>query len=147
MIDVASALRSEVERAAARFEQVTESQVDGDRGPGKWVRKEILGHLIDSAINNHQRFVRAQLGNTFSGPGYDQRAWVQAQRYRERPWLELVELWVAMNRHVAAVIEKVPAEKLQVPCTVGDSEPVPLEWLMRDYLHHVRHHLAQIACD
>jgi hypothetical protein len=144
MIDVASALRSEVGHAAARFTQLTESEADRDRGQGKWVKKEILGHLIDSAINNHQRFVRAQLGNAFSGPGYDQEAWVRVQQYRERPWLELVELWVALNRHVAAVIERVPAEKLQTPCTIGDHEPASLEWWMRDYLRHLRHHLAQI---
>jgi hypothetical protein len=145
MNDVASALRSEVGHAAARFTQLTESEAGRDRGQGKWVTKEVLGHLIDSAINNHQRFVRAQLGNAFSGPGYDQEAWVQLQGYRERPWLELVELWVALNGHVAAVIERVPAEKLQTPCTIGDHEPASLEWWMRDYVRHLRHHLAQIA--
>jgi len=112
MIDVASALRSEVEGAAVRFTGLTEGEAVRDRGPDKWVKKEILGHLIDSAINNHQRFVRAQFANPFSGPGYEQQAWVQVQRYRERPWCELVELWVALNRHVAAVIKRVPAEKL-----------------------------------
>lgn len=145
MIDVASALRSEVERAAVGFTRLTESEAVRDRGQGKWVKKEILGHLIDSALNNHQRFVRAQLDNPFIGPGYDQQAWVQVQRYRERSWRELVELWVALNRHVAAVIESVPPEKLQIPCIIGDREPASLEWWMRDYVRHLRHHLEQIA--
>jgi len=145
MIDVASALRSVVERAAVGFTRLTESEAVRDRGQGRWVTKEILGHLIDSAVNNHQRFVRAQLANPFIGPGYDQQAWVQVQRYRDRPWSELVELWVALNRHVAAVIEGVPAEKLQTPCTIGDREPASLEWWMRDYLRHLRHHLEQIT--
>jgi hypothetical protein len=66
-------------------------------------------------------------------------------RYRDRPWAELVELWAALNRHVAIVIESVPAEKLQTPCTIGDYEAVQLEWWMRDYLRHLRHHLTHIA--
>ena len=145
MIDVASALRSEVERAAVALIRLTEREVVRDRGQGKWVKKEILGHLIDSAVNNHQRFVRAQFANPFNGPGYDQRAWVQVQRYRERPWRELVELWAALNRHVAAVIERVPAETLQTPCTIGHGEPASLEWWMRNYVRHLRHHLEQIT--
>jgi hypothetical protein len=144
MIELAAAIRDEVERASARFNGWSEAGVMRDRGVGKWVRKEILGHLIDSAANNHQRFVRAQLTSPFVGPGYDQQAWVSLHRYRERPWADLVALWVALNRHVAAVIESVPAEKLQTPCIIGDHEPAPLEWWMRDYLRHLKHHLEQL---
>jgi hypothetical protein len=145
MIDLAAELRAEVERWAVRFRTMSETDVVQDRGVGKWVKKEILGHLIDSAANNHQRFVRAQFVNPFVWPGYDQQAWVQLHRYRERPWGELVELWVVLNRQIAAVIESVPAEKLQTSCIIGDGEPKPLEWWMRDYLHHMRHHLEQIG--
>ena len=145
MIDVAAALRSEVERAAVGFRRLTDSDVLRDRGQGKWVKKEILGHLIDSAANNHQRFVRAQFSDPFIWPGYDQRAWVQVQRYRERPWLELVELWVGLNRQVAAVIEAVPDDKLQTLCTIGDHEAASFEWWMRDYVRHLRHHLEQLG--
>ena len=144
MIELAAAIRDEVGRASARFSGWGEADVMQDRGVGKWVRKEILGHLIDSAANNHQRFVRAQLTSPFVGPGYDQQAWVSLHRYRERPWADLVALWVALNRHVAAVIESVPAEKLQTPCIIGDHEPAPLEWWMRDYLRHLKHHLEQL---
>ena len=132
IIDVTPALWSEVERAAVGFTRLTEGEAVRDRGQGKRGKKEILGHLIDSAVNNHQHFVRAQLANPHFGPGYDEQAWVQAQRYRKRPWLELVELWVALNRHVAAVIESIPAEKLQTPCTIGDHQPASLDWWMRD---------------
>ena len=132
MIELASALRVEVERAAAYFRGLGETDVTRSRGAGKWVKKEILGHLIDSAANNHQRFARAQFANPFTWPGYDQQAWVPLHRYRERPWAHLVDLWVALNRHVAAVIEAVPAEKLQTPCIISDHEPASLEWWMRD---------------
>ena len=69
-----------------------------NRGEGKWVPKEILGHLIDSAANNHQRFVRARFADPFNSPGYDQNAWVAVHAYRERPWAELVDLWAAHNQ-------------------------------------------------
>ncbi len=144
MIELANALRAEVERASVRFRGWAEADVSRARGAGKWTRKEILGHLIDSAANNHQRFVRAQFTSPLSLPGYDQEAWVRLHRYRERPWGELVDLWVSLNRQVAAVIEFVPAEKLQTPCIIGGQEPKPLEWWMRDYLRHLKHHLEQI---
>jgi len=144
MNDLANAVRAEVERASVLFRTWGEVEVTGNRGVGKWIRKEILGHLIDSAANNHQRFVRAPLANRFVWPGYDQQAWVSIHRYRERPWVELIDLWVALNRHVAAVIESVPAGKLQTPCSIGDKEPLPLEWWMYDYLRHLKHHIEQI---
>jgi hypothetical protein len=143
MIELAQELRAEVERAAGRFRNLGETVVSRDRGAGRWLKKEILGHLIDSAANNHQRFVRAQFTSPFVWPGYDQQAWVPLHHYAERSWAELVNLWLALNLHVAAVIEHVPSEKLQTPCTIGDHEPASLEWWMRDYIRHLRHHLAQ----
>jgi len=144
MIELAGELRSEVERAALRLRRLTDGESVRDRGQGKWVKKEILGHLIDSAANNHQRFVWAQFSDPFTWPEYDQERWVRVQGYRGRPWLELVELWVALNRHVAAVIEGVPAGKLQTRCTIGDLEPTSLEGLMEHYMQHLRHHLDQL---
>ena len=144
MKELAAELRSEVGRAATRFQEWSEADVTRARGEDKWVRKEILGHLIDSAFNNQQRFVRAQLASEYVGPGYEQRAWVAVNGYRERPWRELVDVWVAANRQVAAVIERVPAAKLRTPCTIGDGEPVTLEYVMQDYLAHMKRHLEQI---
>lgn len=144
MVNLASAIRAEIDKASALFRSWTEPDVTRDRGAGKWVRKEILGHLIDSAANNHQRFVRAQFDNPLVAPGYDQLAWVAVHRYRERPWAELIELWTSLNRHLAAVVESVPDARLQTPCIIGDHEPMPLEWWMNDYLRHMKHHLEQI---
>jgi hypothetical protein len=144
MRELAHALRLEVDRASQVFATWTEADVTKDRGTGKWIRKEILGHLIDSALNNHERFVRAQLVTPFVWSGYEQDEWVTLQRYRDRPWGEIVALWVALNRHVAAVIENVPRDKLQTPCLIGGREASPLEWWMTDYLRHLRHHLEQI---
>jgi len=147
MIEVASELRDEIESVLPRLRRLAEADVTRDRGSGKWVKKEILGHLIDSAANNHQRFVRAQATDPFVGPGYDQNVWVAAHGYRRRPWTELLDLWAGLNRHLAHVIAAVPPERLQTRCMIGDNEPAPLEWWIRDYVRHLRHHLAQLLGD
>ena len=66
---------------------------------GSWTKKEILGHLIDSAAINHQRFVRAQFTDDLVFDGYVQDDWVKVQDYQNRDWRELVELWHGYNRH------------------------------------------------
>jgi hypothetical protein len=137
-------LREEVHATLPRLRAVPEARAMEPRGDGKWVRKEILGHLIDSAANNHQRFVRARFADPFVWPGYDQDAWVAVHGYRARPWAELVELWAGLNGQVAAAMESVPADRLATPCLIGDDAAAPLEWWMRDYVRHMRHHLAQI---
>jgi hypothetical protein len=144
MIELANELRAEMERAVPRLGGLGEAEAARERGAGKWVKKEVLGHLIDSAANNHQRFVRAQAADPLVWPGYEQTAWVAANAYRGRAWSDLVELWAALNRQVAQVIEHVPAARLATRCVIGGNEPVTLEWLMRDYLRHLRHHLGQI---
>ena len=145
MKELADELRAEIGRVEGPLRAMGEAEASASRGPGRWVAKEILGHLIDSAVNNHQRFVWALLVSPLEMPDYDQEAWVAVQRYRERLWAELVELWVALNLHLAVVMEDVPAERLQTPCRIGDGEPTTLEWWMRHYLQHVKHHLEQIG--
>jgi hypothetical protein len=145
MKELAATLRAEVRRAAARLRTLREEDVSAGGSPGKWSKKEILGHLIDSAANNHQRFVRGPLADPFSWPGYDQESWVSIHRYRDRPWVELVDLWTALSFQVAVVVEGVAAEKLQNACVIGGDAAVTLEWLMRDYVRHMEHHLGQLT--
>jgi hypothetical protein len=137
-------LRAEVAQALPRLRGISEVHSGESRGPGKWVRKEILGHLIDSAANNHQRFVRARFTERFVWPGYDQNAWVAAHAYRDRRWGDLVDLWAALNSQVAAAMESVPPDRLATACVIGEDPPASLEWWMHDYVRHLRHHLAQI---
>lgn len=87
--------------------------------------------------------MRAQLGDALVFPGYEQDSWVAAQRYRSRPWSELVDVWIAFNTQVASAIESVPAAKLPTRCVIDADEPVTLGFIMTDYLRHLRHHLAQ----
>jgi len=141
---VATKLRDALDQALPALRALSEEDASRDRGPGKWNRKEILGHLIDSAVNNHQRFVRAQRVERFVWPGYEQDAWVASQAYGGRTWTELLTLWEALNRHLVHVMAHVPAARLGTECLIGNDPPAPLEWWMTDYTRHLNHHLGQI---
>jgi hypothetical protein len=111
---------------------------------GKWSRKELIGHLIDSASNNHQRFVRAQIDESHSFPAYEQESWVSRQGYKNEAWEDLALLWKSYNQHIAHVISHIPEDKLSLPCTIGNGEPVTLGFIVEDYVSHMNHHLKQI---
>jgi len=111
---------------------------------GGWTRKEILGHLIDSALNNHQRFVRAALDGSYEGPTYVQGDWVDIHGYRSMPWADLLEHWRLQNLLLGAVVQRVPEGRLEAACRVGGNAPVTLRFLIEDYLVHLEYHLQQI---
>jgi hypothetical protein len=129
---------------ADRLRAMDEAAVSIRPAPGKWSKKEILGHLIDSAANNHQRFVRLQLSPRVDLPGYDQDNWVRTQRYQEQPWRQIVDLWQTTNIHLASLIRNVNPEALHHIWHRPDGSEVTLEFIMQDYLVHLRHHLDQI---
>jgi len=128
----------------AVLSQMHDDDVRYKSSPDEWSKKEILGHLIDSASNNHQRFVRAVYKAADQFPTYDQVQWVQIQRYNEIPWSTLVAFWVAYNLHLGHVIECIPNDAESSPCNVGQKEPFPLDYVVKDYLRHVRHHMKDI---
>jgi hypothetical protein len=111
---------------------------------GGWTRKQIVGHLCDSAANNRQRFVRAATEGTYAGPGYAQDAWVDAHGYSEESWETLLRWWQVEHEILLAAVERIPAERLETICTVGDNPPVTLRFLIEDYIAHQKHHLQQI---
>ena len=112
---------------------------------GGWSRRQVMGHLIDSASNNHQRFVRASLADSLEFPGYDQNDWARVQSAEQADWPLLVALWANYNRYLAHIIARLPPAKLEVPVRIGQSEPVTLKFLAEDYLRHLVHHLGQIG--
>lgn len=113
--------------------------------PGKWSAKEIIGHLIDSAANNHQRFVRIQFENNLRLPSYEQMNWVDSQGYAETGWADLLLLWHEYNRHLCRVASRIPAEALGNTVFIGASaNQVSLKFLVEDYLDHLQNHLKQI---
>ena len=148
-------LRTVVEAATPQLDALSADEAAASRGEGKWSAKQGVGHLIDSACNNHSRFVRAQFGDDLVFDGYDQEAWVAAQRYDTAPWHDLVALWRAYNLHIAHVVEAVSPEVLERTRsrhnldriawqTVPSTEPVTLAYFVRDYVGHMENHLLQI---
>ena len=112
--------------------------------PGKWRRLEVLGHLIDSAANNHLRFVRAMIEPSVEARGYDAGACVRVQRYAAAPLGLTITLFCSYNRMLSHVLAQVPAAWLAAPCRIGSNDPVTLEDLAIDYVAHLEHHLRQI---
>lgn len=145
MNSLSAELTQVVGQAEAILRAVGELESERPALAGGWSRKQLLGHLIDSASNNHQRFVRAALQGSLEFPAYDQADWARIQAAEEVSWPALVELWAAYNRYLAHVIARLPADKLESRCRIGDGPPVTLNFLARDYLRHLLHHLKQIG--
>ena len=141
--DVAPQLDHVLLSSSERLLAISEDSAAKRPKPDSWCKKEILGHLIDSASNNHQRIVRLQLAPTLEMPSYEQNGWVRSQNYATRPWRDLVELWLAYNRHLAHVIRNADAGAARHiwKASAGDVE---LQFLIEDYVRHLNHHLAQI---
>lgn len=137
-------IRGTIEAELPNLRALTEECASIPRGAGKWCPKEELGHLIDSAANNHQRFVRAALDGEFRGPSYAQDEWVRLHGYREMPWDAIVTFWHRYNLLLAEVAARIPEERLPAPCFIGGAPPVTLQFVIEDYVLHMRHHLDQL---
>ena len=155
MEDFLSDFRQTIETASNQLLQISAEQSQTPRAAGKWSPKEIIGHLIDSAANNHGRFVRAQFTEDLVFAGYEQEGWVRVQNYQGEQWADLVQLWKLYNQHMLHLISRVPEEtrmKLRYKHnlhqlaseSLSENEPVTLDWFVRDYLDHMKKHLKQI---
>ena len=148
-----------VDAALPKLRAISERDAEKPRAAGvpeKWSPKQVIGHLIDSAANNHQRFVRAQFKDDLVFDGYEQDAWVSLQRYRESPWAELIDLWRLFNLHIARIMQAAPNdERVRKRArhnldeiawqSVSRDEPATLDFFMNDYVGHLKHHLAQVG--
>ncbi len=143
---IGAALRDYVQRCAPCLRRLSATEAVAPRGEGKWTKIEILGHLVDSAANNHHRFVRVQESSSeFAFPGYAQDQWVSTQGYAEADWNSVVSLWERYNLHLATVIDRIPSEHAETPCRIGDEPPQSLADLARDYVDHACHHIEQVV--
>jgi DinB superfamily len=138
------AIRRTIETELSNLRALTEEAAALPRGAGKWCPKEELGHLIDSASNNHQRFVRAALGPEFRGPGYQQDEWVRIHGYRDLPWDSLVAFWYQYNVLLAELVARIPESSLEAPCYISDHGPMTLAFVIDDYVLHMQHHIDQL---
>ncbi|MEN3329800.1 MAG: hypothetical protein V7638_4607 [Acidobacteriota bacterium] len=150
--------RDTIVSTKARLSDMSEAESRQKSSPNDWSPAEVLGHLIDSAANNHQRFVRAQFTDDLVFSGYEQNQWVSSQKYSDESWPEVIQLWSAYNLHLLHVASVIPEDvltKARTPHTldqiafnlVDKNDPATLEYLIRDYVDHLRHHLDQIFAE
>ena len=140
-------LRELLEQLPGRLAELDTTTIEYKAAPNSWSIKEELGHLLDSAANNHQRIVRTQLEEKPPMPTYDGDEWVALHRYQQREWRSLIELWVALNRQLLAAAENVPEDGWHRTCTIADSPPITLRFVFDDYVRHMLHHLRHIGVE
>lgn len=134
-----------IQAAAVQLARVDEDLAILESRPGGWLRKQEMGHLLDSAQNNHQRIVMAALNGRYEGPGYEQNEWVDLHGYDQFRWADLCSYWRARNRMLAHVVGRLTPSQLGAAVTVGLDKAVSLEDLIVDYLRHLDHHVSQIT--
>jgi hypothetical protein len=135
-----------LEKAPALLDRISPEEAAKQAAPGKWSRKQELGHLIDSACNNHQRIVRAQVEAEPSLPSYDGERWVALHNYQGMEWKEVVGRWRMLNEHLLRAASGVSPQAEKRKLTVGGKE-MTLASLIQDYVDHLLHHLGHIGVD
>jgi DinB superfamily len=145
MDETLTALERTVRRLPGELRKFTDEQASERPAPGRWTKKQVIGHLIDSAANNHQRFVRAALAGAVEFPGYDQNQWVDLQQYQQIPWEQLITLWTALNEHLLHVFRQLTPEQWAAQCSGGDRGTRTLEQLLESYVAHLHQHLMKMS--
>jgi hypothetical protein len=144
---IISRLKMQIDSVTEKILRYPESELQRKPSQAKWSKKEILGHLIDSAANNHHRFIKSQfLPSPFFVDGYGQNEWVQVQNYNKKDTNELVNLWKVYNEHIIHVMKNTPDENLRIELKAEDpfENADNLFMLMKDYVDHLDHHLNKI---
>jgi hypothetical protein len=124
--------------------QINKNEFDLKPSPDKWSKKEILGHLIDSATNNHHRFIRAQYED-MPRIAYNQNQWNKLNHYIEMDSTQIITFWTIYNKHLLEIMKRIPNENLQKECISTDEKIYTIEYLMNDYVKHLEYHLHQIV--
>ncbi len=140
-------LRELIDRLPERLATLPHDKVENKPSPDAWSAKEELGHLVDSAANNHQRIVRTQLEDRPAMPGYDGDAWVAFHQYQQKDWKRLIGIWVALNRQLLAAAEAAADSAWSRTCTIGDSQPLTLQFVFDDYIDHMLQHLRHMGVE
>jgi len=136
-------LQHTIDRELPHLRALTDEQASHSLRGG-WTRKQELGHLIDSAANNHVRFVVATLQKSYQGSTYDPDGWVALHGYSHLPWPTIVDFWYQYNSMLAQLIWNIAEDKLEHQCEIGDSAPISLGFLIEDYVLHMQHHIDQL---
>ena len=136
-----------IDEIPSRLKELHIARVELKPSQSKWSPKEELGHLLDSAANNHQRIVRTQLEDKPRMSGYGGDAWVKLHNYQQRNWQEMIEVWRALSQQLLAAAEAVPDSAWSRTCTIADSGPLTLKFVFEDYIDHMLHHLKHIGVE
>ena len=147
MQPIAQHLLDTLQKALPLLQQISDADASVKPAPHKWSYKEIIGHLLDSASNNQQKFVRCIQQTGTNMPPYEQDAWVAIQRYNDTAWNDLLNVWYALNNHIAHVMKHIPVNTLEHEIYIGDKGPFTLAFIVRDYPEHLKHHLKAILPD
>ena len=132
-----------LDAATGQLRRLSAAKAASRPQPGAWSKKEELGHLVDSAINNYARIIRVQKEDAPALQGYQQDAWVERQGYDDYDWRDLTALWRALNGHMLAAAVRIPSSALARTCTIAGSQPMTLEFVIEDYVDHMIHHPDQ----
>jgi hypothetical protein len=142
--ELAALLQETIDRELPNLIAISEATSNtADGRPGAWTKKQELGHLVDSAANNHMRFVLASLDGEFKGKGYAQNEWVALHAHSELEWKFLVGFWYRFNTFLAHLVERIPEDQMQNSCAIG-TDVVTLGFVIQDYVRHMRHHIEHI---
>jgi hypothetical protein len=143
--DPALFLKETIDRELPLLRAITEEQsIAPPEKFGGWTRRQELGHLLDSAINNHPRFMRAAIDGAYEGPGYAQNEWVHMHGWNEVPWATLLDHWEQHNALIERLISHIPQHCFDNKCVVSSAPPVTLLSLMEDYVFHMQHHIDHL---
>jgi hypothetical protein len=144
--ELASHIEKAVNSAYESLSGLSDEQVQRRPNESEWSIKEIIGHLVDSASNNHQRWVRLQIDDDLYFPDYqsDNERWVRIQRYNDQAWGALLALWRFFNLHLSTIVRGVDKACLRNRWVLNEGRTVTLNDLMTDYLDHLNAHLDQI---
>ncbi|HEY5968072.1 MAG TPA: DinB family protein [Chitinophagaceae bacterium] len=149
-IDTSAAMKqleTYIESFPIKLKQISSEELLKRPAQGKWSKKEILGHLIDSAINNLKRFTEIQfLPQPYTVISYQQNELVIVNNYQDLPLQQLLDLWQSLNRQIVFVVKTIPADKLNYPVDpqYESREMKTLKWIICDYVAHMEHHFRQI---
>src|SRR5688500_7064352 len=139
-------LERHIESFPAKLRQLSTTDLLNRPAPGKWSKQEILGHLVDSAINNLRRFTEIQfLSQPYTVVSYQQNDLVAVNNYHDLPLDHLLKLWEVLNQQIVYVVKNIPAEKLEYPVDpqYDNREMKTLAWIICDYVAHMEHHFKQ----
>jgi len=126
------------------LEKITDSEFSFKPSTEKWSKKEILGHLIDSATNNHHRFIRIQY-EPEPLISYDQNIWSSLNHHADTDRSQLISFWTLYNKHLVHLLKFIPEENLRLNGSTGNGELIPLHFYITDYIDHLEHHLRQLV--